>query len=218
MATIKLILADDHEMVRSGIRMLLESKTDIEIIGEAKTGSETVELVRTLKPDIVLMDIQMPDMNGIEATRQIRELVPDVAILALTMHEDDQYFFEMLNAGASGYVPKRAAPDELITGIRTVFKGQVYLYPTLAKKLVKEYLQRSEGTDAQEADVLTKREKEVLIQIAEGLTNQQIASKLFISEKTVDRHRENTMRKLNLHSRIELVKYALKKGLIDLDN
>lgn len=214
MATIKLVLADDHEMVRSGIRMLLESKPDMKIIGEAETGAKAIELACNLKPDIVLMDIQMPDMNGIEATRKIKNTTPEVAVLALTMHEDDQYFFEMLKAGASGYVSKRAAADELITGIRTVFSGQVYLYPTLAKKLVQDYLQRSEEP---KSDVLTNREKEVLILIAEGLTNQQIASQLYISEKTVDRHRENTMRKLNLHSRVMLVKYALRKGLIDLD-
>jgi two-component system response regulator NreC len=165
------------------------------------------------------MDIQMPGLNGIEATKQIKELAPQTAVLALTMHEDDQYFFEMLHAGASGYVPKRAAPDELLTAIRAVGRGEVYLYPSLASRLVQDYLKRAEYDDQTLVyDCLTPREREVLTLIAEGLSNAKIAEKLVISVKTVDRHRENIMRKLNLHSRIDLVKYALKIGLIDLDD
>jgi two-component system response regulator NreC len=218
MSKIKLILVDDHAVVRSGLRMLLEAQPGIEIVGEAETGSEALKKVKSLRPDIVLMDITMPDMNGIEATRRIKESYPDTTVLALTMHEDDQYFFEMLNAGASGYVPKRAAPDELVTAIRTVSRGEVFLYPSLATRLVQDYLRRAEsGDQPMIRDELTPREREVLILIAEGLTNAEIAQKLVISPKTVDRHRENIMRKLNLHSRIDLVKYAIKKGLIELE-
>jgi len=212
------MLVDDHAVVRSGLRMLLEAQSGIEIVGEAESGSEALKKVKSLKPDIVLMDIAMPDMNGIEATRRIKNIAPDTAVLALTMHEDDEYFFEMLNAGASGYVPKRAAPDELVTAIRTVSRGEVFLYPSLATRLVQGYLRRAEADDGPMIyDELTPREREVLILIADGLTNPEIAEQLVISVKTVDRHRENIMRKLNLHSRIDLVKYAIRKGLIDLE-
>jgi len=221
MSKIKLLLADDHAVVRSGLRMLLEAQPDMEIIGEAENGRETIEKVRTLQPDVVLMDIEMPGMNGIEATRQIKENMPKTAVLALTMYEDDQYFFEMLKAGAAGYIPKRAAPDALVNAIHTVQRGEVFLYPSMAAYLVEDYLQRDgapeEDGDMDQAD-LTAREKEVLVLIAQGLTNGEISDKLTISVKTVDRHRENMMRKLNVHNRIDLVKYALKKGLIDLDS
>lgn len=219
MSKISLILADDHAVVRSGLRMLLEAQPDIEIRAEAETGQEAVSKVRSLRPDVILMDIQMPDMNGIEATKQIKKLAPETAVLALTMHEDEQYFFEMLHAGASGYVPKRAAPDELVTAIRTVARGEVFLYPSLATRLVQDYLKRA-GPDEQPGiySQLTPREQEVLILIAEGLSNAEIADKLVISIKTVDRHRENIMRKLNMHNRIELVKYAIRTGLIELED
>jgi two-component system response regulator NreC len=218
MSDIDILLADDHAVVRSGLRMLLESQPDMRIVGEAENGREALAKVRTLRPHVVLMDIEMPDMNGIEATRQIREMAPDTAVLALTMYEDDQYFFEMLRAGAAGYVPKRAAPDELVTAIRAVSQGQVFLYPSLAGRLVQDYLQRTDDEDEPLiADDLTPREREVLVLVAEGLTNPEIAEQLVISVKTVDRHRENIMRKLNLHSRIDLVKYAIRKGLIDLE-
>lgn len=218
MAKISLILADDHAVVRSGLRMLLEAQPDMQIIAEVESGTEAVEKVESLRPNVILMDIQMPGVNGIEATREIRRIAPDTAVLALTMHEDDQYFFEMLNAGASGYVPKRAAPDELLTAIRTVARGEVFLYPSLATRLVQDYLKRDEDDEQNQVyDELTPREREVLILIAEGLSNAEIGEQLVISVKTVDRHRENIMRKLNMHSRIDLVKYAIKRGLIDLD-
>ncbi|MCA9896592.1 MAG: response regulator transcription factor [Ardenticatenaceae bacterium] len=218
MSKIKLVLADDHAVVRSGLRMLLQAQPDMEIVGEAESGTEALRQVQTLQPDVILMDIQMPGMNGIEATRQIKGVGVDTAVLALTMHEDDQYFFEMLQAGASGYLPKRAAPDELVRAIRTVSRGEVFLYPSLATRLVQNYLGGDGGGDAVTlVSDLTPREQEVLVLIAEGLTNPEIAEKLVISVKTVDRHRENIMRKLNLHSRIELVKYALRSGLIDLE-
>ena len=215
---IRLLLADDHAVVRSGLRMLLEAQPDMTIIGEAETGQEAIRRVAELSPDVVLMDIEMPGMNGIEATRRIKANAPASAVLALTMYEDDQYFFEMLRAGASGYVPKRAAPDELASAIRAVSRGEVFIHPSLAGRLVQDYLQRRD-VDVQEpvAGDLTPREQEVLTLIAQGLSNNEIADQLVISAKTVDRHRENIMRKLNLHNRVDLVKYALRKGLIDLE-
>ena len=160
MSKIKLLLADDHAVVRPGLRMLLEAQPDMEIVAEAENGRETIEKVLAFQPDIVLMDIEMPGMNGIEATRKIKEESPETAVLALTMYEDDQYFFEMLKAGAAGYIPKRAAPDALVNAIRTVKKGEVFLYPSMAAYLVEDYLQRDEAPEEDEADVvdLTTRE------------------------------------------------------------
>jgi two-component system response regulator NreC len=218
MSPIRILIVDDHAVVRAGLRMLLSADPELDIIGEAGDGAQALRMARDLAPDVALMDISMPDMNGIEATRRIKELCPQVAVLALTMHEDDQYFFEMLAAGASGYVPKRAAPDDLISAIRAVKNGGIFLFPSLARLLVGDYLQRTghEGTAGRPFDALTEREREVLVRIAQGLSNQQIAEELVISVKTVNRHRENIMAKLNLHSRVELVHYAIEKGLIDL--
>jgi two-component system response regulator NreC len=195
--------------------MLLENEEDIEIVGEAETGSSALEQVVISKPDIVLMDIGLPDMSGIDATRSIRQLSPSSAVVALTIHEDVEYFFQMLDAGASGYVPKRAAPEELLTAIRAAAAGEVYLYPSLAKVLVKDFLTQARLTKGEETiDGLTERESEVLVLLAEGASNNEIAEKLTISPKTVARHRENIMAKLNLHSRSDLVKYAIRKGII----
>ncbi|KAA3665173.1 MAG: DNA-binding response regulator [Chloroflexi bacterium] len=222
MSKIRLLLVDDHAVVRSGLRMLLEAQPDMEIVGEATSGSEAVHMVQREKPDVVLMDVQMPGSNGIDATKQIKRVMPETAVLTLTMYENEQYFLEMLKAGASGYVPKRAAPDELVDAIRTVYGGDVFLHPSMANMLVQNYLgtedSKSKPKEEDELDKLTPREREVLIQIAEGLTNAEIAKKLCISVKTVDRHRENMMQKLNIHNRIDLVKFAIKKGLISLDD
>ncbi|MEJ2747038.1 MAG: response regulator transcription factor [Anaerolineae bacterium] len=217
MSEITLILADDHAMVRSGLRMLLEAQSDMTIVGEVENGAEAVRQATSLQPDVILMDVQMPDMNGIDATRKIKAIVPETAVLALTIYEDDQYFFEMLKAGASGYIPKRAAPDDLVNAIRTVARGDVFLYPTLAARLVQDFVTRQGNGESVVSDNLTAREQEVLTLIAEGLTNAAIGEQLEISVKTVDRHRENIMHKLNLHNRVELVKYAIRVGLIDLE-
>lgn len=212
---IRLLLVDDHEVVRSGLRMLLENEEDVEIVGEAGTAEEALRAITRLSPDVVLMDIGLPDRSGIDASREIREIAPETAIVALTIHEDEEYFFKMLEAGASGYVPKRAAPNELLTAIRTAASGEVYLYPSLAKLLVKDYFSQDQQTRAGRMDNnLTPRENEVLAHLADGATNFEIAETLGISPKTVARHRENIMRKLNLHSRTELVKYAIRKGII----
>jgi two-component system, NarL family, response regulator NreC len=160
------------------------------------------------------MDIGLPDLSGIDATREIKKRMPEVAVVALTIHEDEEYFFKMLEAGATGYVPKRAAPEELLTAIRAAATGQVYLYPSLAKLLVRDFLNGGQLLSAETQSELTDREQEVLTYLAEGANNEEIAASLFISPKTVARHRENIMRKLNLHSRAELVRYAIRKGII----
>jgi len=196
--------------------MLLENESDFEIVGEAGTAREALESVPRLTPDLVLMDIGLPDMSGIEVTQKIKQSWPQVAVVALTIHEDEEYFFNMLQAGASGYVPKRAAPEELLTAIRAAASGEVYLYPSLAKLLVKDYVSGGkEGAGANPLGDLTEREQEVLAHLADGASNQEIADVLSISHKTVARHRENIMRKLNLRSRTELVKYAIRKGIIN---
>jgi len=194
--------------------MLLENERDVEIVGEASSASEAMESAMKLKPNVILMDIGLPDLSGIDATREIKKRVNDVSVVALTIHEDEEYFFKMLEAGASGYVPKRAAPEELITAIRAAAAGQVYLYPSLAKLLVRDFLDGGRAPDEQTSSGLTDREQEVLTYLAEGANNSEIAASLVISPKTVARHRENIMRKLNLHSRAELVRYAIRKGII----
>jgi two-component system, NarL family, response regulator NreC len=216
MSPIRILLVDDHEVVRTGLRLLLESQGDFTIVGEAGFGEQAVELAQRTEPDIVLMDITLPDISGIEVSRRIKQIVAQTSIIALSIHEDEQYFFEMLQAGVSGYVPKRAAPDDLVSAIRSVYAGEVYIYPTLTKLLVEDFLSRaSEEPNKAAIDGLTPREQEVLSMLAEGQSNEAIADRLAISRHTVARHRENLMRKLNLHSRGELVKYAIRKGLIE---
>jgi two-component system response regulator NreC len=212
---IRLLLVDDHQVVRSGLRMLLSNQSDVDIVGEAGTAREALAAVHSLNPDVVLMDIGLPDLSGIDATSEIKRSNPGVAVVALTIHEDEEYFFKMLEAGASGYVPKRAAPEELLTAIRSAAAGEVYLYPSLAKLLVKDYLAQERSSETSKAlDGLTEREQEVLRYLAEGVANDAIAEALVISVKTVARHRENIMQKLGLHSRSELVRYAIRKGII----
>ncbi|MFN2148852.1 MAG: response regulator [Anaerolineales bacterium] len=212
---IRLLLVDDHAVVRSGLRMLLEDQDDVEIVAEAGNSEEALQRAEESAPDVIVMDIGLPDESGIETTRRIKESSPEIAVVALTIHEDEEYFFKMLEAGASGYVPKRAAPEELLTAIRLAAAGEVYLYPSLAKLLVKDYLSQDEDMRNERAlDGLTEREQEVLAHLADGASNNEIGETLNISPKTVARHRENIMHKLNLHSRTELVKYAIRKGII----
>lgn len=213
--TIRLLLVDDHAVVRSGLKMLIGGQKEMEIVGEAASASEAMTETERVRPSVILMDIGLPDQTGIEATRAIKAKFPEVNIVALTIHEDEEYFFQMLNAGASGYVPKRAAPEELITAIKAAANGEVYLYPSLAKLLVRDFFNTERGTEEKVSfDGLTDREQEVLTHLAEGASNDEIAAALVISPKTVERHRENIMRKLNLHSRAELVRYAIRKGII----
>lgn len=212
---IRVMLVDDHAVVRAGLRMMLESEADFDICSEASTASEAIVKTAQDKPDVILMDIGLPDMTGIDATKEIKRAFPEIPVVALTIHEDEEYFFKMLDAGASGYVPKRAAPEELLSAIRAAYSGEVYLYPSLAKLLVRDFLSQQQESAANTLNGLTAREEEVLALLAEGESNSEIAEKLTISPKTVARHRENIMNKLNLHSRTDLVKYAIRKGIIE---
>jgi two-component system response regulator NreC len=214
---IRVVLADDHRMMREGIRALLEHQKDIQVVGEAADGRDAVRLAAQLSPDVVVMDVSMPLLNGIEATRQIRRDSPDVAVLILTVHESEDYVAQLLAAGANGYIIKRAAGDELISAIHAVDQGEAFLYPSVAKVVIEDYVRRlkeGEGLGAQ--DVLTDREREVLQLIAEGYTNREIADLLHLSIKTVQNHRSKIMNKLDLHDRGELVKYAIQQGIIHL--
>ncbi len=217
MRKIRTLIVDDHAIVREGVRMILSTHPDIQVVGEASNGEQAVSLAQTLRPDVVVMDISMPGMNGIEATQQIRQRAAEVNVLALTMHEDDHYVFQLLKAGAAGYVLKRAAATDLVDAVRAAARGEAFLYPSVAKTVVTDYLRRLERGEAERKpyDGLTAREREVLALIAEGYTNQQIANRLFISIKTVQTHRAHIFEKLGLHDRTELVRYAIRVGLID---
>ncbi len=216
MAKIKVLIADDHAVVREGIKLILSREQDIEIVGEAGNGREALDLVAKLKPQVVVMDISMPEMGGIEATKQVKETWPKINVLALTMHEDESYVFQLLKAGASGYVLKRGAAQDLVQAIRSAAKGEAFLYPSVARSVLQDYLKRIEsGDDRGRYDGLTGREREILALIAEGLSNQEIAQKLYISIKTVQTHRTHIMEKLDLHNRAQLVRYAIRKGLIE---
>jgi two-component system response regulator NreC len=209
---INVLIADDHAIVRSGLRLLLSSEEDIHVVGEAADGGEVVDLVERLAPEVVLMDIGMPTINGVEATRILKERFPSVHVLILTVHRSEEYFFQTLEAGASGYILKAAETSELINAVRTVARGEVFLYPSMAKRLVQQYLRQTE--EGQKGDILTDRERQILTLIAKGYTNREIADQLVISPSTVYSHRTNVMHKLNLGTRHELVRYARERGLI----
>lgn len=209
---IRLIIADDHIVVREGLVALLEDEPDLKVVGQAGTGREAVALVRQHWPDIALLDIAMPDMNGLEATRQIAAEMPEVKILILTMHEEEAFFFEALRAGAAGYVLKGAGSEELLSAIRAVHEGGIYLSPQLAGELVRDYLERHARPPVD--DPLTPREREILSLIAQGLTNRDIAERLTLSINTVKTHRLHIYRKLDLHDRAGLIDYALRRGLL----
>jgi len=213
---IKVVLVDDHTIVRKGLRSLLDAEADMDVIGEAGDGKEAIELVGQLKPHIVVMDIGMPVLNGLEATRRIIKKHPDTRVLILTMHTNEEYVFEILQAGASGYIIKKAAPTELVAAIRAVKQGESFLSPSITRKVIDEYLQRAGEVKREDAfDLLTDREREVLQLIAEGLSTREIAEKLFISTKTVETHRMHLMEKLDLHGTADLTRYAIRKGIID---
>jgi len=230
METIKLMLVDDHDVVRTGLRSFLETNPGLQVVAEAKNGLQALEQAKKTQPDIVLMDITMPDMDGMEATRQLKSLYPECQVLVLTVHSDKQYFMQMLAAGASGYLTKQAAADELVAAIQSVAAGHVYLQPALARWLLEDYQRLVKGgspssledvaeknANAVDLDILSKRERQVLELVGEGLSNKDIGAKLGLSPKTVARHRERIMNKLNMHSRTELVKFAIRTGLISLD-
>lgn len=209
---IRILIADDHTIVRSGLRLLLEAEPDIDVIGEASDGAEALNLVEEHRPDLVLMDISMPGMDGLEATRQIKANWPEIKVLVLTMHRSDEYFFEMLKAGASGYILKGAETSDLIQAVRVVGRGEVFLYPTMAQKLLKDYLDFVRWGDGTGSS-LSPREKEILRLLSEGCSSKEIAEKLVISPSTVHSHQSNLMTKLGLNSRHELIQYARQRGL-----
>jgi two-component system, NarL family, response regulator NreC len=213
---IRVLLADDHTILRAGLKMMLNAQPDIEAVGEASDGKQAISEAERLSPDVVIMDITMPECNGIEATRQIKRILPEVRVLVLTMHENEEYLFQTLRAGAAGYMLKEAADTDLISAIRVVSSGRFYLSPSAQSMLVSDYLQRVHtGEERDSYSALTEREREILKLVAEGYTNSQIGERLFISPKTVDTHRTHIMDKLNLHSRAELVKYAMRRGLLE---
>jgi DNA-binding NarL/FixJ family response regulator len=211
-AAIRLIIADDHAVVRKGLAAVLADEPDLHVIGLAGSGREALALVQQLQPDLALLDITMPDMNGLEATRKLAASHPRVRVLILTMHEEEAFFFEALKAGAAGYVLKGADSDEVIAAIRAVHGGGVYLPPKLAGRLVREHLDH-QGQQAAD-DGLTPREREILTMIAQGLTNREIADRLLLSLNTVKTHRLHILQKLNLRDRGELISYAIKHGLL----
>lgn len=214
---IRLMLVDDHEMVRAGLRALLKGNAEMEVVAEAADGENAVALAKTVRPDVILMDIALPGMNGIEATRQIRAENPKIQVLAVTAQDSPEYFFELMKAEAVGYVLKEATPTELYTAIRAAHRGEAYFYPSIARYLLNDYLRRvrSGHEDRVHYDGLTDREREILRLIANGHSNREIAELLVISINTAEAHRGHIMQKLNLHTRAALVKYAIKSGLIN---
>jgi len=217
MAKIRVLVVDDHTIVRDGICALLALTGDIEVVGEATNGGEALKMVKELNPDVVVMDIAMPIMGGLEATHRINKEFPRTKILVLTQHDDKEYVFPVIESGASGFISKVAASSELVSGIRAVYRGDSYLSPAVAKLLVENY-QHTAGKRAGQDPYgqLTERERDVLKLLAEGYSTQEVADILVITPKTVEGHKTNLMAKLGIHNRIELVKYALRKGIITI--
>jgi DNA-binding NarL/FixJ family response regulator len=207
----RVLIADDHGIVRSGIRLLLERQADIEVVGEAGDGAEARDLAVRERPDLAILDVKMPKLTGLQATREIKKQAPEVSVLILSMHDDERYLFEALKAGASGYVLKAQADTDLLAAIRAVERGEPFLTPEAQRTLIKDVLER--GSSGEEE--LTPREEEIVKLVAEAHTTRQIAEVLHLSEKTVENHRANAMRKLGMRDRVELVRYAIRRGLIE---
>ena len=217
MSKLRVLIVDDHGIVRAGIRSLLEGQPDMEVAGEAAGGEEALQKAKELKPDLVLMDIAMPGMNGIEATKRIKEEQPETNVLVLSMHDDEEFFFPVLRAGASGYILKEAEPQELLYAIRTVSLGHIFLSPAVATALLEGFVTTPPEHMEESYGSLTKREKEVLRLAAAGKTNREMAEELFLSSRTVEKYRQAVMHKLGLARREELTKYAIRRGLIDFE-
>lgn len=209
---LRILIAEDHQTVREGIKLLVNAQPDMEVVGEAGDGEAVIREVDRLKPDIVLMDISMPTMNGLEATRKLRARLPDLKILTLTRHTDDGYLQQVINAGANGYVLKQSAPNDLVSAIRSVGAGNSYIDPSLTRKVMGGYAARSESLRGENKAVLTDRESEVLRLIALGYSNKEIAYKMDLSVKTIEAHKANGMRKLGISSRIDIVRYAILRN------
>lgn len=218
MSIARVLLVEDHIVVRQGIRALFSDEPDLEIVGEADDGRAALQSVSELEPDVVLMDISMPGLNGIEATRQIRQDYPEVKVVVLSMHSNEEYVFQVLRAGASGYVLKQSDSSEVLTAIRAALAGGSFLSPPISRTVIDDYVRRAEARGGDDdLELLTSREREVLQLLAEGLSNREIAEQLNISIKTVETHRSNMMGKLGVSSKTELVKYALRKGWASLE-
>ncbi|MEH0018226.1 MAG: response regulator transcription factor [Desulfobacter sp.] len=218
MKTIKVLVAEDHTIVRKGLCALLLAEPDIEVVGEAENGRQVIEMAARFEPDVVLMDISMPELNGMDATRQLKKKYPNLNILILSMHTSQEYIFETLRAGASGYLIKRSAPTDLIKAIHAAHKGESFLSPSVSKKVITGFIRQQEGRPPEPKGLerLSGREREVLQLIAEGHTNREIADQLFVSSKTVEAHRTNIQKKLGIAGTAELTKYAVRKGLVEL--
>jgi DNA-binding NarL/FixJ family response regulator len=215
--SLRILLADDHKITRQGLRSLLEKQQDMEVVAEAEDGREAIRLAAEMAPDVVIMDITMPDLNGVEATKQILAKSPDIKIIGLSMHSDTVFVTEMLKSGAAGYLIKDCAFEELVRAIRTVIDNKVYLSPSISGVVVEDYIQRLSQTNFTGSDILSGREREVLQLMAEGNSTKRIAAKLHISVKTVETHRRQIMNKLDIHTVAELTKYAIRKGLTSLE-
>jgi DNA-binding NarL/FixJ family response regulator len=209
--TMRVLIADDHGIVRSGLRMLLESQPDVEVIAEAADGAEARDIAIRERPDLAILDVKMPKLTGLQATREIKEQAPEIAVLILSMYDDERYLFEALKAGASGYVLKAQADTELLDAVHAVERGEPFLTPEAQRALIKDVLGQGSVRDEE----LTPREQEVVKLVAEAHTNKQIAEILHLAEKTVENHRSNAMRKLGMRDRVELVRYAIRRGLIE---
>jgi two-component system response regulator NreC len=217
MKKILVLLAEDHTIVRQGLFALLKSEPEIEVVGEASDGLEAIELAKKLLPDVVLMDIAMRNLNGIEATRKIKKLFPNMKVLVLTMYDNEEWIFQILKAGASGYLIKDSAMTDLISAIRTIHQGDSFLSPSISKKVIDEYIRKAEmGEKKGVEDLISSREREILNLIAEGHSIPKIASLLCISRKTVEAHKTHIMEKLNIHDKVGLIKYAIRIGLTKL--
>ncbi len=218
MDKIKIIVADDHNLVREGIVALLQNNKEIEIVGQASDGAIAVRLAKQYNPDIVIMDLSMPTLNGLEATYQIKRDVPDVKVLILTQHDNEEYIIQIIKAGASGYILKSSVSADLMKSILQLQRGETFFSPTISRKILDDYINKiKESEGGAKIQELSHREREVLQLIAEGKSNQQVAQKLFISVRTVEFHRANIMHKLNLPDITSLVKYAIQKGIIQVD-
>jgi DNA-binding NarL/FixJ family response regulator len=211
----RILIADDHGIVRSGLRLLLDRQPDMEVVAEAADGAEAVELALRERPDLCILDVGMPRLTGLQATREIKAQAPEMTVLILSMHRDERYLFEALKAGASGYVLKTVANRDLIEACRATMRGEPFLYPAAVRALVRDYLDRASRGEATPEDPLSPRELEVVKLIAEGMTSEEIAEQLFISKKTVDRHRANVLEKLGMRNRVELTRYAIRRGLVE---
>jgi len=212
--TTRILIADDHGLVRRGLRLILDAKPDLEVVAEAGDGAEAVKLALTADIDLAILDISMPRMTGLQATRELRRRRPDLRVLVLSMHESEHYLYEALKAGASGYVVKRVADRDLVEACRATMRGEPFLYPGAVTALITAYLQAVRNGE-EPRNLLTPRETEVIKLVAESYTNRQIADALTISEKTVDRHRTNILEKLGMRDRVELTRYAIRNGLIE---